>query len=95
MRLSWFCLVLSVSVVGVAVMGCSNNSTEPKEATPGAEAPPKGPPRPPVLAEPGGTDLPYPRGGRVEIIDQDQGGGVTQRVKAQVGVGAKGRSLED
>ncbi len=92
MRLTWLCLTLFVVGIAASATGCSNETVETKKEVAGAEEPPKGPPPPPVV---GKANLPYPRGGRVEITEQGQGGELTERVKAKVGVGAKGRRLED
>ena len=73
--------------------GCSD-SVEPKKEVVGAktEVAPKGPPPPPPSGQ---ADLDYPRGGRVEISENDEKFELTERVKAEVGVGSKGRRLED
>ena len=57
-----------------------------------AKEPPPGPPPPPDADRP---NLDYPPGGRVEISENNGQPELTERVKAEVGVGAKGRRLED
>ena len=59
--------------------GCSKEAAEPAKEVLGAKAPTPGPPPPPVVAT---QKLPYPRGGRVEIVNTDQGSKLTERVEA-------------
>jgi hypothetical protein len=81
-----------ICLFGILVLaGCGGEPPQQKEVV-GAKEPPPGPPPPPVLDQ---ADLPYPRGGRVELSEEEQKPKLTERVKAKVGVGAKGRRLED
>ena len=97
--------LFSVSLLAVSLfVGCDQQElgpTPPPKVSAGAKPaePPKlpEPPKPPVLSQP---NLPYPPGGRVEITQGAEGSQLmsreqTERVKAQVGVGVKGRSLEN
>lgn len=94
MRFSGFCLlsVACVAGLGVAVVGCSSQTGPSQEAsrdqTPSADAPPK----PPVL-KPAETavdgDQSEPKG----VTHQKEKKSVAE--KARVGVGKKGRRLED
>ncbi len=53
------------------------------------------PPDVPPLPDLGPMDLPYQRGGTYEVEQTEEGVKLKERVEAKVGVGKKGRRLED
>lgn len=89
-------IALAALLCVVLLAGCTetNVDQQQKKKPPvlGAQLPPPQIPDPPNVDRDG---FDYPRGGRVELKDQNSGGEMTQRVKAEVGVGVKGRRLED
>ncbi|MGM0488259.1 MAG: hypothetical protein ACQESR_16030 [Planctomycetota bacterium] len=94
MRLSWFCLlsVSCVAGVGLGVVGCSSQTGPGDQETGGRTQSTDAPPKPPVLesADAPATGehsdkKPAMRSKKKESVP----------VKARVGVGKKGRRLED
>ena len=79
-------------LASLLLCGCEETGVKPQEEVGAAKQTPPGPPPTPVLGQ---ADLPYPRGGRVEVDQSDDQVRLKERVKAKVGVGSKGRDLED
>ncbi len=92
-------LCFAVGAVTLSLIAGCSQPEPPKPVTDRPSVTDMTNPAPP-LPPPGPSQLPYPRGGRMELVDQGDGTVVQprsegERTKAQVGVGAKGRSLEN
>ncbi len=98
MRAYVLCLFSASLLAASLFAGCEQQELGPTPPPKVSDrAKPAEPPQPPVLSQP---KLPYPPGGRVEFTQGAEGSQLTpreetERVKAQVGVGVKGRSLEN
>jgi len=92
-------LICGVLLSALVASGCTQQpaQTQPTVRFDPNRKPPK-PPEPPPPPDPG-PQPPYPRGGGMQLKSDPVGGPArvveTDRVPAAVGVGAKGRRLED
>jgi len=95
MRWCVWCVMAGALLIG----GCTEQSApaQPQQKASRFKSPPK-PPEPPPPPDKG-PEPPYPRGGKMQLKSDPLGGPArvedTTQVKAAVGAGAKGRSLED